>query len=90
MTFVDNVAMLAIENCLLLPLQQIFTTQFVNGLSEERIQHLAAEQPGSAENRERLCEELGKLRQAKRELNTVSMDSLSPPPPPIFGQSTHP
>lgn len=87
LTFVDNVAMLAIENCLLRPLEHIFTSRIVNDLSEERTQYLAAEQPGDAENRERLNEELDTLRKAKSDLNSLGLDCISPPPPPIFCES---
>lgn len=88
MTFVDNVVMLAIENCLLRPMEHIFTSQLVNDMSEERIRYLAVEQPENTEKRARLQGELGKLRRAKRELRALSMDSSSPPPPPIFCKPT--
>lgn len=84
MTFIDNVAMLAIENCLLRPLEHIFTSRLVNELSDERIGHLAAEETGGTETRERLNRELGKLHKAKRELKALNKDSSSPPPPPVF------
>lgn len=57
--------MLAIENCLLRSLEDVFTTRLVNGLSDEQIRRLAADQPGNTDYRGRLNKELGRLRRAK-------------------------
>lgn len=77
MTFVDNVAILAIENCLLCPLEHIFTGKTVLDMDDQQIQEIAAEPPNIQKDRERLNEELGKLRKGLQTLNAFSMaDSL--------------
>ncbi|CAI7566369.1 unnamed protein product [Penicillium palitans] len=76
-TFVDNVAILAIENCLLCPLEHIFTGKTVLDMDDQQIQEIAAEPPNIQKDRERLNEELGKLRKGIQTLNAFSMaDSL--------------
>ncbi|KAL4742516.1 P-loop containing nucleoside triphosphate hydrolase protein [Aspergillus similis] len=83
LTFVDNVAILGIENCLLYPLQRIFTSQVVNDMGDSQIQDLAAEPSYVTEERKRLSQELEKLQAGLRTLNLfkpMSIDSLS-----IFG-----
>jgi hypothetical protein len=83
LTFVDNVAILGIENCLLYPLQRIFTSQVVNDMEVSQIQSLAAEPSYVTEERKRLSQELEKLQAGLRTLNLfkpMSIDGLS-----IFG-----
>ncbi|KAL4982611.1 P-loop containing nucleoside triphosphate hydrolase protein [Aspergillus falconensis] len=83
LTFVDNVAILGIENCLLYPLQSIFTSQVVNNMGDSQIQNLAAESSYVTEERQRLSQELEKLQAGLRTLNLfkpMSIDGLS-----IFG-----
>ncbi|KAL6229209.1 hypothetical protein BDW75DRAFT_110131 [Aspergillus navahoensis] len=83
LTFVDNVAILGIENCLLYPLQSIFTSQVVNNMGDAQIQNLAAEPSYVTEERKRLGQELEKLQAGLRTLNLfkpMSIDGLS-----IFG-----
>ncbi|KAL4994064.1 P-loop containing nucleoside triphosphate hydrolase protein [Aspergillus recurvatus] len=83
LTFVDNVAVLGIENCLLYPLQHIFTGQVVNNMGDSQIQNLAAEPSYVTEERKRLSQELEKLEAGLRTLNLfkpMSIDGLS-----IFG-----
>ncbi|KAL4790933.1 P-loop containing nucleoside triphosphate hydrolase protein [Aspergillus venezuelensis] len=65
-TFVDNVATLGIENCLLGPLQHIFTSQVVNDMEDVQIKQLAAEPTYLSEERDRLTKELEKLRAGLR------------------------
>ncbi|KAL4938067.1 hypothetical protein BDV06DRAFT_201790 [Aspergillus oleicola] len=66
LTFVDNVATLGIENCLLGPLQHIFTSQAVNDMEDSQIKQLAAEPTYVSEERDRLTRELEKLRTGLR------------------------
>ncbi|CBF81685.1 putative dynamin GTPase [Aspergillus nidulans FGSC A4] len=83
LTFVDNVAILGIENCLLYPLQRIFTSQVVNDMEVSQIQSLAAEPSYVTEERKRLSQELEKLQAGLRTLNLfkpMPIDGLS-----IFG-----
>ncbi|KAL2808434.1 P-loop containing nucleoside triphosphate hydrolase protein [Aspergillus granulosus] len=68
-TFINNVATLAIENCLVQPLQRIFTSQVVNNMTDSQIQELAAEPLYVSEERERLGKELKKLRAGLRTFN---------------------
>ncbi|KAL4908490.1 P-loop containing nucleoside triphosphate hydrolase protein [Aspergillus multicolor] len=77
-TFVDNVATLAIENCLLEPLQHIFTSQTINGMDESQIHELAAEPSFVNKERMRLSKELDKLRAGMRTFNV-----FRPPQPPL-------
>ncbi|CAG7959526.1 unnamed protein product [Penicillium salamii] len=69
-TFVDNIAILAIENCLLSTLEQIFTGRTVISMDDQQVQEVAAEPSHIQVERERLNEELEKLRKARRTLNT--------------------
>ncbi|KAL5360179.1 hypothetical protein BJX96DRAFT_184398 [Aspergillus floccosus] len=84
LTFVDNVATLAIENCLLVPLQRIFTSQAVNDMDDEQISELAAEPPHIRQERERLSSELEKLQAGMQAFNVFTTDGSSLPPPPSF------
>ncbi|KAL4860694.1 P-loop containing nucleoside triphosphate hydrolase protein [Aspergillus spectabilis] len=69
LTFVDNVATLGVENCLLEPLQRIFTSQVVNNMDDTQIQELAAEPLYVTEERKRLVKELEKLQAGLRTFN---------------------
>lgn len=60
-TFVENVAILGIENCLLYPLQSIFTSETVNNMDDSKIRELASEPSFIQEERGRLTQELEKL-----------------------------
>ncbi|KAJ4416993.1 hypothetical protein N0V82_006442 [Gnomoniopsis sp. IMI 355080] len=62
-TFVENVTNLAIENCLLCDISGIFTPRLVNGMTEERLQQLAAEPEEITSQRKILYEEIDALRQ---------------------------
>ncbi|KAL4952513.1 P-loop containing nucleoside triphosphate hydrolase protein [Aspergillus filifer] len=66
LTFIDNVATLGIENCLLGPLQHIFTSQVVNDMEDAQIKQLAAEPTYVSEERDRLIKEREKLREGLR------------------------
>jgi hypothetical protein len=85
-TFVDNVATLGIENCLLDPLQRILTSQIVNNMDDDQVRELSMEPPYIHEERQRLAKELDKLQaglQAPRIFNPQkpSLSSL-----PSFGK----
>jgi hypothetical protein len=49
MVFTENIATLAIENCLLLPLETIFTSKLLCGMGQEQIQRIVSE-PASFDN----------------------------------------
>jgi hypothetical protein len=49
MVFTEKTATLAIENCLLLPLETILTSKLVCGMGQEHIQRLVSE-PASVDN----------------------------------------
>ncbi|CAG8900109.1 unnamed protein product [Penicillium egyptiacum] len=76
-TFVDNVAILAIENCLLYPLEHIFTGKTVLDMDDQQIQEIAAEPSNIQKDRERLNEELEKLRKGRQTLNAFSIADSS-------------
>jgi hypothetical protein len=54
-------AILAIENCLLRPLEHIFTSQTVVGIDEDQVRVIAIEPANIQKDRKRLNEELRKL-----------------------------
>jgi hypothetical protein len=85
LTSIDNVAILAIENCLLRPLEHIFTGQVVLDLDDNEIRKTAAEPSTTQKDRERLTDELEKLRKGKQALNAFSADGSSLRAPPILG-----
>lgn len=85
MTFIDNVSILAIENCLLRPLEHIFTGQTVLDLDDADIRKIAAEPSTTQRDRERITEELEKLRKGRQALNAFSADGSSLRAPPILG-----
>ncbi|KAH2369449.1 hypothetical protein KXW57_004350 [Aspergillus fumigatus] len=84
-TFVDNVAILGIENCLLDPLQRIFTSQVVNNMDDGQVRELSMEPPYIHAERERLAWELDKLQAGLRALRvfTPQKPSFSSLPPLI-------
>jgi hypothetical protein len=85
-TFVDNVATLGIENCLLDPLQRIFTSQVVNNMDDDQIRELSMEKPYIHEERQWLGSELDKLKAGLRALNTFNAQKPSLSSPPLFGK----
>ncbi|KAH8423399.1 uncharacterized protein LDX57_001158 [Aspergillus melleus] len=86
-TFVDNVATLAIENCLLRPLDQMLTSQTINNMKDEEVQQLAAEPSYILEERERLSGELAKLQAGLRAFGPFN---IHPPSMPPFGSKAKP
>jgi hypothetical protein len=85
-TFVDNVATLGIENCLLDPLQRIFTSQVVNNMDDDQIRELSMEQPYVNEERQRLGSELNKLQAGLQALKVFNPQKPSLSSPPPFGK----
>lgn len=90
MTFVDNVATLGIENCLLDPLQRIFTSQVVNNMDDDQIRELAMEPPYIHEERQRLGRELDKLQAGLRALSVFNTQKPSLGNPPLLGKLQSP
>lgn len=84
----DNIATLAIENCLLRPLEHIFTGQTIIGMEDTQIQSIAAEPPNVELDRKRLNEELNKLHAGRQTLSAFSTDGPSMPSRPVFGMLT--
>ncbi|KAJ6052707.1 hypothetical protein N7499_003843 [Penicillium canescens] len=87
-TFIDNIAILAIENCLLRPLEHIFTGQSIIGMEDAQIRSIAAEPPNVELDRKRLNEELNKLNAGRQTLSAFSTDGPSMPSRPVFGMFT--
>ncbi|OOQ90479.1 Dynamin family protein [Penicillium brasilianum] len=89
--FIDNVAILAIENCLLRPLEHIFSNQVINNMDDEEIEKLAGESQEVKEERERLSRELKKLEAGMRTLSTFNADRPSSNrPSPLDAHLTSP
>ena len=84
-TFVDNVAILAVENCLLCPLEDIFTGKTVLGLDDEQVRQIAGEPLNIQKDRERLNGELDKLRKGRQTLNAFVIADSSLRARPILG-----
>jgi hypothetical protein len=63
--FVDNVAILAIKNCLLCPLEHIFPGKTVLGMDDQQIREIAEEPLNIQKDREGLDEELERLRKGR-------------------------
>ncbi|OQE12350.1 hypothetical protein PENVUL_c001G04109 [Penicillium vulpinum] len=89
-TCVDNVAILAIENCLLCPLEHIFTGKTVLNMDDQQIQEIAAEPSNIQKERERLNEELEKLRKGRQTLNAFSTADSSLRARPILAKPSTP
>lgn len=83
--FIDNVAILAIENCLLRPLEHIFSNQVINSMDDEEIQKLAGESQEVREEREQLSRELKNLEAGIRTLGTFSTGRSSLGQPSALG-----
>lgn len=74
--FMNTVANLAIENCLLGPLESIFTSATVVNMDDDHIVDLASEPTAVREQRERLNHKLEKLQSGLSRLE--SYDSALP------------
>lgn len=83
--FVDNIVVLAVENCLLRPLGEIFTSKMVTGMSDNQIQDIAAEPQETRNERLQMKTDLEQLRGGKRALSIFSASGLGPNAPSLFG-----
>ena len=81
-TFIDNVQNLAIENCLLLPLENIFASSVINDMDESQIEDLASEPSFVQADRDMQQRELQKLQSA---LRACSQRSIRVPSRHSFG-----
>ncbi|CAI7649160.1 unnamed protein product [Penicillium crustosum] len=77
-TFIDNVATLGIENCLLGPLGSILTSQTVNNMEDKQVQEIAAEPSYIVDERDRLTRELEKLQAGSRTLSKFNIRKVTP------------
>jgi hypothetical protein len=84
-TFVDNIATLGIENCLLDPLQRILTSQVINNMQDDQVRELAEEPSYIREERDRLERELETLQAGLRILNLFNAQQPSFYSSPFFG-----
>ncbi|RYO92173.1 hypothetical protein DL766_003199 [Monosporascus sp. MC13-8B] len=92
-TFTDNVIVLAIENCLIRDLPNVFTTHAVNRMEPTKLEQLASESPDIQQERTELKEEIEALTKGSRDgvqtnmaaaISILSaMDNLSLATPPI-------
>jgi hypothetical protein len=82
--FMNNVANLAIENCLLQPLESIFTSASVGNMDDQHIEDLASEPTVVREQRERLSYQLEKLQAGQSILKSYDSPQSRPEGPNIF------
>jgi GTPase SAR1 family protein len=82
--FMNNVANLAIENCLLQPLESIFTSASVVNMDDQHIEDLASEPTVVQEQRERLSYQLEKLQAGQGILKSYDSPQSRPEGPNIF------
>ncbi|KAJ5367055.1 Dynamin [Penicillium brevicompactum] len=73
-TFVDNVIILAVENCLLRKLEDIFTGKTVIAMEDHEIEKVAAEPPKTRYKRDRLEDEVSRLHEAMQSLKVFDRD----------------
>ncbi|KAF1840478.1 dynamin-1 [Cucurbitaria berberidis CBS 394.84] len=67
--FINNIAVLAIENCLIKNLSGIFSPSLITDLSDEKLHAIAAESDEVREERDSLRQKLGALESGKDILN---------------------
>lgn len=84
--FVDNIVVLAVENCLLRPLRKIFTSKMVTGMSDDQIKEIAAEPQETRDERLQMTIDLKLLRGGKRALSIFSASGLEHNAPSLFGE----
>lgn len=73
----ENVAMLAIENCLIQPLVDIFTGQSVNEMHADLVEYLGQETLSSTRQRNSLREDLEKYKSASKAVHRLTRPSLN-------------
>jgi hypothetical protein len=81
MIFINNVAVLGIENCLLEPLKQNLTCQTINNMEDDQVQRIAAEPAHLTGERQRLSKDIEKLQAGLQVL------SLSKPMEPSWANA---
>ncbi|KAJ5210707.1 Dynamin [Penicillium cf. griseofulvum] len=80
LTFMDNIATLGIENCLLGPLEAVLTTQTITNMEDKQIEELFADvHDGVQKSRDYLICELEKLRTGLRELKKFNVAKKATP-----------
>ncbi|KAL4861527.1 P-loop containing nucleoside triphosphate hydrolase protein [Aspergillus spectabilis] len=84
-TFIHNVITFGIEDCLLDPMQGLFSKQVVTELEDRQIRQLAAEPSDVSEERDRLDEELDTLEAALKRLSVNASMTPVLPRPSILG-----
>ncbi|KAK8199378.1 dynamin family protein [Phyllosticta capitalensis] len=75
---IDNIAALAIERCLMLHLQSMFSPEIVHDLDEETVKAIAAEPEDSRLQRAMTTEKLESLRRALQIVNRLAPHSNPP------------
>ncbi|KAI9925789.1 hypothetical protein MW887_005595 [Aspergillus wentii] len=78
-SFIENIAILGIENCLLHPLESVFTGLTVNDMDDAAIQYLASEHKFVQADRELLRSELDKLQACLRICSRCNIQSFRLP-----------
>ncbi|KAJ5159563.1 uncharacterized protein N7482_006567 [Penicillium canariense] len=86
-TFIDNVATLGIENCLLCPLSGILTSQTINNMEDKQVKDLAGEASFITEERDRLIREQEKLQNSLIVLNQCKIQKK--PSSNLFTAGSH-
>jgi cell division protein FtsB len=80
-TFIDNIAILAIENCLMQPLETIFTGSTVGLMADQKIKQLTAEPSYTQANRKQLKSDLEKLQAGLNVCRRYIAQTASPSKP---------
>ena len=75
---IDNIAALAIERCLMLHVQSMFSPEIVHDLDEEIVKAIAAEPEDSRLQRAMTTEKLESLRRALQIVNRLAPHSNPP------------
>lgn len=80
MTLVDNIEILAIENCLLHPLAKLLTAEDIHDLDDRQLAQIASETQTQIEHRNKLKEELKQLQTGLDALSKLAKSCGSSPP----------
>jgi hypothetical protein len=73
--FISNVTVLAIENCLLQDLEQVFAPSLVSRMSKDEVYSIASECEEMQEQRAHLQQKLEDLRKSKEILDFQACDT---------------
>ncbi|KAL3466260.1 hypothetical protein BJX64DRAFT_274749 [Aspergillus heterothallicus] len=82
--FINNVAILGIENCLLEPLERTLRYQVINDIDDDQIQRIAAEPSHVTEERERLTKDIATLQTGLQVLSVSEPVEPSWASPPVL------